>query len=103
MDNQLEHHALKGIINQRVKDGTYHIQHVNSTHNRVKKWLDGTFWGVSTKYIQQYLDWFSLKEQLKTSRDPLRDFVPKTVESVTAYQRYANINNKYQNLIATQI
>lgn len=102
MDNQLEHHALKGIIKQRVKQGVYHIQHVNSTHNRVKKWLDSTFWGVSTKYLQQYLDWFRVKEQLKGSRDLLRDFVAKTVESVDAYEKYGNINDRYQNLISTQ-
>jgi len=50
IDNNIEHHALKAIIKQRVKNKVYHIQHVNSTHNRVKKWIDNTFWGVSTKY-----------------------------------------------------
>jgi hypothetical protein len=75
---------------------------VNSTHNRLKKWLDNTFWGVSTKYLQQYLDWFRVKEQLKNSGDLLRDFVLKTVESVDAYANYENINNRYQNLISTQ-
>jgi len=102
MDNRLEHHALKGAIKQRVKNGIYHIQHVNSTHNRVKKWLGNTFWGVSTKYLQQYLEWFRIKEQLKNSRDMLRDFVPKTVESITAYERYRDINKRYSNLLSTQ-
>lgn len=51
IDAGLEHHALKAAIKQRVKYGIYHIQHVNSTHSRVKKWLDGTFWGVATKYL----------------------------------------------------
>lgn len=103
MDNQLEHHTLKGVIKQRVKDGIYHIQHVNSTHHRVKKWLDSTFWGVSTKYLQQYMDWFRIKEQLKNSGDILSNFVPMTVESITADQRYRDIDNRYQNLISTQI
>jgi len=42
IDNKLEHHPLKGMIKQRVKDSLYHIQHVNSTHNRIKKWIDNT-------------------------------------------------------------
>lgn len=46
MDNQLEHHALKGVIKQRIKDGIYHIQHVNSAHNRVKKWLGTALFGA---------------------------------------------------------
>ena len=74
------------------KTGDYHIQNVNSTHHRLKKWLDNTFWGVSTKYLRQYLEWFRIEKQLK-------DFVPKTVESITTYERYRNIGNGYQNLI----
>lgn len=101
MDHGLEHHALKGIIGQRVKQGVYHIQHVNSTHGRLKKWLDSTFWGVSTKYLQQYLDWFRIKEQLKGSGDLLGDFVARTVESVEARERYGGIDNRHQKLIST--
>ena len=37
IDNNIEHHALKAIIKQRVKNKVYHIQHVNSTHNKLKK------------------------------------------------------------------
>ena len=43
IDNDLKHHALKAAIKQHVKCGVYHIQHVNSTHNRIKKWVDGGF------------------------------------------------------------
>lgn len=102
MDRKLEHHALKGIIKQRVKQGVYHIQHVNSTHNRLKKWIDGTFWGVSTKYLQQYLNWFRVKEHLKGSKDMLQAFVPKTVEDIGTYARYRNIDTRYEKLISTQ-
>ena len=37
IDNKIEHHPLKAFIKQRVKNGVYHIQHVNSTHNRIKR------------------------------------------------------------------
>jgi len=37
IDNEIEHHTLKARVKQRVKNKIYHIQHVNSTHNRVKK------------------------------------------------------------------
>ena len=102
MDRKLEHRALKGIIKQRVKEGVYHIQHVNSTHNRLKKWIDGTFWGVSTKYLQQYLNWFRVKEHLKGSRDILQAFVHKTVEDIGAYGRYRDIDTRYEKLKSTQ-
>lgn len=102
IDNNLEHHALKGIIKQRVKKGIYHIQHVNSTHNRIKKWIDNTFWGVSTKYLQQYLNWYRIKEKLKHRNDKLSAFVNKVSEDIKAYQKYQNIGLKYEKLISTQ-
>lgn len=102
IDNKIEHHALKTIIKQRVKNKVYHIQHVNSTHNRIKKWIDNTFWGVSTKYLQQYLNWYRIKEKIKHRNDKLNMFVSKVTMDITAYQRYRNIELQYENLISTQ-
>lgn len=102
IDNKIEHHALKAIIKQRVKNKVYHIQHVNSTHNRVKKWIDNTFWGVSTKYLQQYLNWYRIKEKLKHRNDKLNAFINKISEDITAYQKYQNIGVNYEKLISTQ-
>ncbi len=102
MDNQLEHHALKGAIKQRVKQGVCHIQHVNSTHNRVKKWIDGTFWGVATKYLQGYMDWFRIKEKFKGRGELLPNMVTLTVRDTGAQQRYREIRPRYQMLISMQ-
>ncbi len=102
IDNKIEHHPLKAIIKQRVKDKRYHIQHVNSKHNRIKKWIDNTFWGVSTKYLQQYLNWYRIKEQLKYRNDKLKAFVNTVAEDITAYQKYQTIEIRYEKLISTQ-
>lgn len=102
IDNEIEHHTLKASIKQRVKNKTYHIQHVNSTHNRVKKWIDNRFWGVSTKYLQQYLNWYRIKEKLKHRNDKLNAFINKVSEDITAYQKYQNIGLRYEKLISTQ-
>ena len=102
IDNKIEHHALKAIIKQRVKNKVYHIQHVNATHNKLKKWIDNTFWGVSTKYLQQYLNWYRVKEEIKHTNDKLNTFVAKVAEDITAYQKYQNIGLQYEKLISTQ-
>lgn len=99
IDNDIEHHALKAIIKQRVKNKVYHIQHVNSTHNRLKKWLDNTFWGVSTKYLQQYLNWYRVKERLKGSAQLARDFSLRTTEDMEACLKFGQIQSQYENLI----
>lgn len=102
IDNKIEHHPLKAIIKQRVKNKVYHIQHVNSTHNKLKKWIDNTFWGVSTKYLQQYLNWYRVKEKIKHRNDKLNTFVVKVTEDITAYQKYKNIGLLYEKLTSTQ-
>lgn len=97
----VEYHPLNASKGERVKEGIYHVQHVNSTHNRIKKWIGKTFWGVSTKYLQQYLDWHMAKEHIKQSRDRAQAFVRRTVEDARALDRYARIAPRYENLIST--
>lgn len=102
MDNQIEHHPLKAIIKQRVKNKIYHIQHVNSTHNRIKKWIDNTFWGVSTKYLQEYLNWFRVKELLKGTKQLSKEFSIKTTVDIKANLKFRQIPNRYELLLSTQ-
>jgi len=99
IDNHIEHHALKAVIKQRVKNKVYHIQYVNSTHNRLKKWLDNTFWGVSTKYLQQYLNWYRVKERLKGNAQLTREFSLRTTKDIKAGVKFGQIHGHYENLI----
>ena len=101
IDNAIEHHAIRADLKQCVKDGVYHVQHVNSLHNKLKKWLNDKFWGVSTKYLQQYLNWFRMKETLKGSAQPTIEFAKKTVLDVKTWKRYKEIDPKYELLISS--
>lgn len=102
MDHNIEHHPLRSDLKQRVKNGVYHIQHVNSTHNRIKKWIENRFWGVSTKYLQQYLNWYRMKEMLKDSREITKEFAIQTAQDIKAYQKFKEIPINYQLLISSQ-
>ena len=42
---------------QRVIEGVFHLQHVNSYHSHLKQWITGVFHGVATKYLPHYLGW----------------------------------------------
>jgi hypothetical protein len=101
IDNKIEHHPVKAITKQRVKNKIYHIQHVNSTHNRIKKWIENTFWGVSTKYLQQYLNWFRIKELLKDTKQLSKEFSIKTTVDIKANLKYRQISNRYELLMST--
>jgi transposase-like protein len=102
IDNRLNHIILRADLNQHVKHGVYHIQNVNSVHHRLKKWIDNTFWGVSTKYLQNYLGWFRLKEKLKGSATFTKDFFARTMQDTDTLKRYRYINVSHQWLLATQ-
>jgi transposase-like protein len=51
--NNLEHIRLEEY---KSKKGIYHINHINSYHTRLKKFIDN-FNGVSTKHLNNYLTW----------------------------------------------
>jgi len=103
IDNEIEHHPLRADLKQFVKDGVFHIQHVNSLHNRLKKWITEKFWGVSTKYLQQYLNWFRMKEKLKNVTQPIAELVRRTLESTETIERYFRIEQNYEELLSSPI
>ena len=50
---ELEHKRIK---RSRHKEDIYHIQHINSLHSNLKRWMS-RFNGVATKYLSNYLKW----------------------------------------------
>lgn len=102
IDQNIEHHPLRSDLKQYVKDGVYHIQHVNSTHNKLKKWIDQKFWGVAPKYLQQYLDWYRVKEILKDSTEVVKEFSKRAALDTEAYQKHKDIPIKYKMLLSSQ-
>ena len=63
---ELNHQKIKANKGQYVKDQVFHVQNVNNLSKRLKDWLY-QFNGVSTKYLQNYLNWFLVLEKLKES------------------------------------
>ena len=101
IDNHISQVVFRADLKQHVKQGIYHIQNVNSLHNQIKKWIDWTFWGVSTKYLQNYLNWYRIKQTFKKSICAEQDIISCSTEDITTLIRYRQINAKYQNLITT--
>jgi transposase-like protein len=56
-EHGVEHVELNSKKKQRVKQGIYHIQNVNSCHHELKEWMF-RFRGVATKYLDNYLAWY---------------------------------------------
>lgn len=63
----ISHHRLITLDNQRVIGKEFHIQNVNAYVSRLKTWMK-RFNGVSTKYLSSYLGWRRLFEAGNSSQ-----------------------------------
>lgn len=61
----LKHFAVNGSKKQYVVNRIYHIQHVNSYHERIETWINRHFRGVATKNMDAYLSWHRFIEMNK--------------------------------------
>ena len=52
--------VLKSLVTrlgETVRDGVFHLQHVNAHHSQLKSWINWRFKGVSKKHLDRYLGW----------------------------------------------
>lgn len=91
-ENNLEHQTIKVSAKEYVKKGIYHVQHVNQTAQDLKKWLS-SFNGVSTKYLQNYLNWYALKTIIDSNQSPVKKTVAMMVTSFSAWYEFKDIIN----------
>lgn len=55
---------LVQIESGKHKKDIYHINHINSLHNKLKHWMRLRY-GVATKYVGNYMYWFNWTEKTK--------------------------------------
>ena len=95
-NKKLEHHTFVAS-RQHVKNKCYHVQHVNSIDNLYERWIK-PFYGVATKYLPQYLNWFIFLEKTKKSANKLDEFARIIMSNTNAIKDYRNIDGKYMEL-----
>ena len=93
---KIEHHTFVAS-RQHVKNKCYHVQHVNSLDNLYERWIK-PFYGVATKYLPQYLNWFVFLEKIKKSVNPLMDLAKLVTSNTNAIKTYRGIEDKYLEL-----
>lgn len=86
----IKHEKINVRKKQYVKDRIYHVQNVNQTTSKLKNWML-KFNGISTKYLQNYLSWFMVLEQIKGKTDKIREFAVAALISTNAWLIFKNI------------
>ena len=67
-DFNLDHKRIK---TGKHKEDIYHIQHINSLHSNLKRWI-GRFNGVASKYISNYMHWFKWLKIFENDKDSIK-------------------------------
>ena len=95
-EKEVEHHRF--TASKHIKDKCYHVQHLNSMDNRYERWIK-PFYGVSTKYLSGYLNWFVFLQKVKNSSSQVVDIAEAMIKNVMAINTYKSIEENYAKLI----
>lgn len=67
----IKHKTVKASEQKQNSDKVINLQRVNNTHKQLQDFLD-RFNGVSTKYLQNYLNWFLYQKELEQTTKQMR-------------------------------
>jgi transposase-like protein len=87
---KIEHKKIIASQGKRVIERHYHLQNVNSLDSRMKKFIN-SFNGVSTKYLQNYLNWFLVLEHVKNTNQKFKKIVQIATNSTLVWYEFKNL------------
>ena len=84
-DNPLiKHKALLAKDHVDKNDKTIHLQKVNNVHTQLRTFLR-PFNGVSSKYLQNYLNWYAYLDKIQNSKTTLKQWFVSMLLTDQAY------------------
>ncbi len=84
----ITHKALLAKDHVDADDRSIHLQKVNNVHYQLRTFLR-PFNGVSSKYLQNYLNWYAYTDKIKNSRTVLKQWFLAILMSDQAYQLFS--------------
>ena len=64
----------------------------------MKSWIHEKFIGVSSKYLQKYLNWYRFKETTKGNANFIEEIINKSTTDIKARETYGKILEDYQKI-----
>lgn len=83
----IKHKALLAEDHIDKNDKTIHLQKVNNVHSQLRKFLR-PFNGVSSKYLQNYLNWYAYVDNIKNSKTTLKQWFLAILTTDQAYHLF---------------
>ena len=86
-EKNAEHKKFNAFRGQRKTEKIYHVQNVNNMGSRLRDFMQW-FNGVSTKYLQNYLNWFMMLEIIKNNTQRMAAVTTIVLTSNSAWFDY---------------
>ena len=83
----IKHKALLAKEHVDKNDKTIHLQKVNNIHSQLRTFLR-PFNGVSSKYLQNYLNWYAYVDKIQNSKTTIKQWCIAMLITDKAYQLF---------------
>lgn len=95
--SDLCHKTLRASDRVDKKYKSIHLQNVNNAHSRLRQFLS-PFNGVSSKYLQNYLNWFAYAVKLHNYKEVFRQWFIALLMADTAYSLFMAFKQNSVNI-----
>ena len=96
-NKSIKHKSVLSGEHVSKQDKNIHLQHVNNTHSQLRKFLE-PFNGVSSKYLQNYLNWFAYAHKLSDTKTTIKQWFFAILASPTAYHLFLQFKQNAVNI-----
>ncbi|GAB1417880.1 IS1595-like element ISSsu9 family transposase [Bacteroidales bacterium] len=93
----LKHKLVEAKQYVSKNDKNVHLQHVNNTHSQLRSFLN-PFNGVSSKYLQNYLNWFAYGSKLSGTKETIKLWLTTILASPQAYHLFLQFKENAVNI-----
>lgn len=91
-ENQIKHKTILAKEHIAKEDKTIHLQNVNNVHSQLRTFLR-PFNGVSSKYLQNYLNWFAYADKIRSGKTTIKQWMITMILSDQAYHLFELFKN----------
>jgi len=96
-DNEIPHYWIIASQGEHTYEGIYHVQNINSHNSRFEKW-HSRFYGVASKYLNNYLCYFTLIEKTKKHKDKFQRTLFEILRSSGTLAKYNSIGHDFEQI-----
>ncbi len=94
---EIKHKTFIAKEHTNKENKNIHVQTVNNKHKQLKQFLD-PFNGVSSKYLQNYLNWFAYADKLRQTKQTIKQWIIGGLLTNEAYELFWQFKENAVNI-----